>query len=251
MGETVISRREFNTLTGLGLGGLVTGAATDLIAAERPIGKLAKGKPVLDHIVWAVPDLEQGRAYFEDLTGVASVSGGKAPGRDKSHNALAALGNGAYFEIFSPVIGMKGDNWHHLVQDGKPKLVSYCLRVEDEFDALQRNAVNAGFKHDTPYAMGRVRPDGNQLNWKLLNISGSGVDNSLPFFIDWLGSKPHPSEDSPAGVTLTRFEVGHPNAAEVTRVFKALDIDLPVVSAKTLSFAAHLETPKGTVVLTS
>ena len=237
------TRREANLLIGLGLAGLATGAFANG-------GLKDKSKPVLDHIVWAVPELEEGRRIFESLTGVASVSGGKSPGNTVSHNALASLGNGAYLEIFCPSVVMKSGPWLDLVKkDGKPKIASFCMRVEDGFKALQKNIPAAGLNRTEPRAMGRVRPDGVELKWKLLNIAGSKVDSSLPFFIDWLGSRPHPSEDSPTGVLLKRFEVAHPDAGEVKRIFDALEIDIPVVTSDKPSFAAYLETPKGPVVL--
>jgi hypothetical protein len=242
------TRREINILIGLGLAGLATGAFPRGLFASN--GLKNRGKPVLDHIVWGVPELEEGRRIFENLTGVASVSGGRSPGNTVSHNALANLGNGAYFEIFCPSVVMKSGPWLDLVKEaGKPRIVSFCMRVEDEFKALQKNIPAAGLKGTEPRAMGRVRPDGVEIKWKLLNVSGSKVDNSLPFFIDWLGSRPHPAEDSPTGVLLKRFEVAHPNTGEVKRIFDVLEIDVPVVTSDKPSFAAYLETPKGSVVL--
>jgi hypothetical protein len=237
------TRREANLLIGLGLASLATG-----VFASN--GSKNKGKPVLDHIVWAVPELEEGRRIFESLTGVTSVSGGKSPGNTVSHNALVNLGNGAYFEIFCPSVVMKSGPWLDLVrEDGKPKIASFCMRVEDGFKALQKNIPAAGLKGTEPRAMGRVRPDGVEIKWKLLNVSGSKLDNSLPFFIDWLGSRPHPAEDSPTGVLLKRFEVAHPNASEIKRIFDTLEIDIPVITTDKPSFAAYLDTPKGAVVL--
>lgn len=236
-----ITRRQANLLIGMGLAGLATRGFAQ--GASR-------GKPVLDHLVWVVPELEEGRRIFEGLTGVASVSGGKSPGKDVSHNALANLGGGAYFEIFSPSVVMTRGRWLDLVKDGgKPVLASFCMRIEDEFAELQKRLPGAGLKGTPPRAMGRVRTDGHEIRWKLMNVSGSKVDDQLPFFIDWLGSRPHPAEDSPRGVVLKRFEVVHPEAQEVTRIFGALGIDIPAVPGDKPGFAAHLDTPKGGVVL--
>ncbi|MEI6724393.1 MAG: VOC family protein [Betaproteobacteria bacterium] len=238
-----ITRRDANILIGLGLAGLATG----VFAQGAPKGR---GKPVLDHIVWVVPELEEGRRIFEGLTGVASVSGGRSPGKDVSHNALANLGGGAYFEIFSPSVVMTRGRWLDLSRDGTgPKIASFCMRIEDEFKALQEALPAAGLKGTPPRAMGRVRTDGHEIKWKLLNVSGSKADDSLPFFIDWLGSRPHPAEDSPTGVLLKRFEVVHPEPGEVRRIFDALGIDIPVTGGDRPSFAATLDTPKGSVVL--
>ena len=72
---------------------------------------------------------------------------------------------------------------------------------------------------------------------------------SSDLFIDWLDTRPHPSEDSPTGVTLKRFELGHPESAELQRIFRALDIDIPVVARAVPTFTAILDSPKGEVVL--
>ena len=240
---TTFTRRDLNKLLGFGLAGLVTGAFAQGTAN-------GKGKPVLDHLIWIVPDLEEGRRTFEALTGVGSILGGITPGRASSHNALVSFGDGSYLEIFSPKVAMTSGRWLDLVnQDGQPKLVSYVMRVEDEFREVQKNIPASGLKGTAPKAMGRKRPDGIEMKWSLLNVSGSPSDNSLPYFIDWLGTKPHPSEDSPTGVKLKRFELGHPNAGELKRIFDALQIDLPVITSEKPSFAAYIESPKGNVVL--
>lgn len=240
---TQLTRRDFNLLLGLGLANLAGRALA------QP-ASISKSKPVLDHLIWIVPDLEEGRRTFQAMTGVGSVLGGITPGRASSHNALASLGNGAYLEIFSPRVAMTSGRWLDLIKkNDKPMLVSYALRVEDRFAALQKNIPRSGLKGSAPREMGRDRPDGIAMRWQLMTVSGSPVDLSLPFFIDWLDTRPHPSEDSPTGVKLQRFELGHPDAAELRRIFKALEIDLPVVEGDKLSFTAYLETPKGNVSL--
>jgi hypothetical protein len=240
-----LTRRQANLLLGLGLS--LTSASFSS-AARAAIGT-KRGKPGLDHIVWVVPDLETGKKQFEQMTGIMPVSGGKAPGRSESHNALASLGSGRYLEIFAPRVVMTSGRWFDLIQDGKARLASYCLHVDDQFETLLPEIPKARLQSKEPVAMGRVRPDGIELKWKLLNVSGSKVDAYLPFFIDWLGSKPHPSEDSPAGATLERFEIRHPDADEIAHIFRILSIELPVVPAEQPSLVAHLKTPNGAVIL--
>ena len=187
-----MTRRQFNRLMSLGLPGLSL-IAGHAFAQDR---SARGGKPVMDHIIWIVPDLEEGRRMFQEMTGVGSVLGGITPGRPSSHNALASLGNGAYLEIFSPRIAMSNGRWLDMVnKDGKPHLVSYALRVEDRFAALQKNIPASGLKGNGPRSMGRDRPDGIAMRWQLMTVAGSSVDLSLPFFIDWLDTRPHPSEE--------------------------------------------------------
>ncbi len=55
----------------------------------------------LDHILYAVPDLQKGIDDFEKLTGVRPVYGGKHLNLG-THNALVSLGEEVYFELIAP-----------------------------------------------------------------------------------------------------------------------------------------------------
>src|SRR5215210_173965 len=55
----------------------------------------------IDHLVYAVPDLDRGVAHIEQLLGVRATPGGRHAGRG-THNALLALGPKTYLEIIGP-----------------------------------------------------------------------------------------------------------------------------------------------------
>lgn len=240
---THLSRREVSRLVGLGLGAGVLGNASFVRAASAA--------PVLplDHIVWAVPDLDEGVKIIADLTGIEPVSGGIAPGRTQTHNALISLGGGTYFEILSPSRAGIGGPWEKLIQDGKPHIVSYALRSRDHFAALQAAITAQGFAFEGPRAMGRVRPDGGAVNWELLTASGTPIDDALPFFIDWLDSSPHPSESSPKGASIDSFVVAHPRPAELSALFRKLGVGTPVIGSDRYSINLVFNTPRGKVWL--
>lgn len=244
------SRRDVSRFVGLGLGAGLLGSGTVAMAAP------AKAKPAnpapglqLDHIVWAVPDLDEGIRTIAELTGIEPVSGGKAPGREQSHNALISLGGGSYLEIFSPARAGGGGRWGKLVEDGHPRIVSYALQVTDRFAQLKASIAAGGYSFTGPRAMGRVRPDGGAVNWELLNVAGTPLDDALPFFIDWLGSAPHPSESSPKGATIDSFVVAHPKAAELADIYRGLGVGTPVLRSNKVSINLVLDTPRGKVWL--
>ena len=245
---TDYSRRDVSRFVGLGLGASLLGSGAFALAAPVKAKALSSGLQ-LDHIVWAVPDLDEGIRTIADLTGVEPVSGGKAPGREQSHNALISLGGGSYLEIFSPARAGGGGRWGKLIEDGQPRIVSYALRVRDRFAQLKPAITARNYSFTGPRAMGRVRPDGGAVNWELLNIAGTPLDDALPFFIDWLGSTPHPSESSPKGVTIDSFVVAHPQAAELADIYRALGVGTPVLRSNKASINLVLETPRGKVWL--
>src|SRR6186713_405022 len=55
----------------------------------------------LDHLVYAVPDLDSGVADLEQRLGVRASAGGQHQGRG-TRNALIALGPDSYLEILAP-----------------------------------------------------------------------------------------------------------------------------------------------------
>ena len=240
---THFSRRDMSRIVGLGLGaGLLGGSSLAKAAAAAPVLPL-------DHIVWAVPDLDEGIRVIADLTGIEPVSGGKAPGRAQSHNALISLGGGSYFEILSPSRAGIGGPWEKLIADGKPHIVSHALRSRDRF-ALLRGAIAAqGYGFSGPHAMGRVRPDGGAVNWELLTVSGTPLDDDLPFFIDWLDSSPHPSESSPKGASIDSFVVTHPRPAELGAIFRKLGVQTPVLGSDRHIINLVLNGPRGKIWL--
>lgn len=247
---THYSRRDISRFAALGLGAGLLGRAATAGAAPAKAGVAgASATLALDHIVWAVPDLDAGIRTITDLTGIEPVSGGKAPGRERSHNALISLGDGAYLEIFSPSRAGGGGRWGKLIEDGQPRIVSYALRVTDRFAALQQSIAAAGYSFSGPRAMGRVRPDGGAVNWELLNIAGTQFDDALPFFIDWLGSPPHPSESSPKGATIVSFNVASSRASELDAIYRSIGIKTPVLASNRAAINLVLNTPQGKVWL--
>ena len=203
---------------------------------------------VLDHILWAAPDLGAGEKIIEKLTGVAPARGGVHPGFG-TRNSLIGLDSGIYFEIISPdpAQDLEGNRGGRIGALPRPGSITFAIRSDDP-GPLSATARREGLSVEEPVSMHRHRPDGVRIDWTILNL-GSRFGEAIPFAIDW-GVSPHPSESAPAGCRLRSFAVLHPEADELARLYAALDIPVPVKRGAYPGFVAELATPNGDVILT-
>lgn len=208
----------------------------------------------LDHIVFACPDLDQGTAIVQELTGATAVVGGRHVGRG-THNTLLTFDNHTYFEI----IGIDPDQpapdrprGFGLDDLEGPKLVAYAVHTigEETLDDLSNVVRSAGFDPGTRLAMSRRKPDGDLLEWELIRggDSAEGLDGALPFAIDWLGG-PSPAASLPSMGSLVKLSVRHPDeriGAVLSGLGLADSVDVTVGPAK---LTITIDTPGGIVEL--
>lgn len=174
----------------------------------------------LDHIMYAVPDLDSGSKDLATRLGAQPVYGGPHPGRG-THNALLSLGDSRYLEIIAPdpeQTGIEGD----LAGLEAPRIKTWAVATDD-FTNIQQVCDSLGLKH-SKLAMSRNTPAGPTLNWELMFIAGHGFGDLLPFFIDWFES-PHPAATTVQGGTLQSFTIETPEAARYRDLMAAFGID--------------------------
>jgi hypothetical protein len=189
---------------------------------------------VIDHIVYATPDLEATVTDLGSRTGIELTPGGRHVGHG-TRNYLAGLGDGAYLEVIGPDLEQPPAEspWPFGVDTlDAPVLVAWAVRVND-MDAALRAARTNGWDPGSAAAMGRLRPDGVQLTWMLTPWT-----SPHPFLIDW-GRTPHPSESAPPGLRLVTLTV------PVLPAFVTSDQRL--VEGEQLG--ATIETPRGPLEL--
>lgn len=178
----------------------------------------------LDHIMYAVPDLNAGIDDMAAKLGVRPVYGGEHPGRG-THNALLSLGSGQYLEIIAPDPNQGGDKSGSITDlrdlDG-PQIKTWAVAT-DNFEDLQQVCREQGFSFNK-VVMSRATPAGPTLNWELLFVSGHGFGDLFPFFIDWLES-PHPSATTLRGGSLVSFTVETSDAPRYQALMSAFDIN--------------------------
>lgn len=204
----------------------------------------------IDHVVYAVRDLDTAAARWDEAYGLVASPGGVHP-RWGTHNRIVPLGGARYLELIAiadpavastKVLGRAiadctggGDRWFAL-----------CLCD----DAIALTAERLGL---APEPGSRTLPDGRVVAWL-----GAGIDDprrtpDLPFFIEWTGAPDvHPGA----------LAAGHPSAAtDIAWVEIAGDADrfadwtgdavLPVrfVAGEAGVVAVAVTTPAGELVI--
>jgi hypothetical protein len=138
----------------------------------------------IDHVVYAVHDLNAVGSRFHEEFGLVTTPGGTHP-RWGTANRIAPLGDDRYVELIAivdPAVAATtplGRAIAERVADGD-RWFALCLAD----DAIDDTAARLGLGV-TPGS--RARPDGRDVTWR-----GAGIDDErrtpdLPFFITWEG----------------------------------------------------------------
>ena len=204
----------------------------------------------IDHLMWGAPSLAEGIARAEKLFGVEPVAGGSHAGLGTC-NALLGLSDDVYLEIIAPDPAQRLDGTfgERLQQLDECALVTWASRCGD-LDALSVMAGNAGLRSRGPTLTERLTPDGKNLRWKLLFLSGHSLGNSVPFFIDWMDT-PHPSTTAPAAGRLQKLEVITSEVDAMKSLLAQLGLAMDVIEGEFAGLHAVFESSNGLVELSS
>jgi hypothetical protein len=201
----------------------------------------------LDHVIVAVRDLDEAAARFEEDFGLTALPGGRHPGFGTG-NRIVPLGTN-YVELMAVVDENEPSplaSWVTRTVESGESLGALCLRTDD----VEAVATRLG----TPaLAMGRTRPDGVELRWKLAGLEQM-LAQGLPFFIQWeVGPGDLPGQ---APVTHRRggaggirwVELGGDPEAVAGRVGEP-GLDIRVVPGEPGVRAVGIATPGGEIVI--
>ena len=203
----------------------------------------------IDHLVYACANLEAGIAEIEQLTGAKVQPGGVHQGRG-SHNALLSLGANCYLEIIAPDPSQSNvarPLWMGLDQLKESRLTRWCVK-SSELNLLQQKTNALSLDIGTIQKGQRSLPNGDQLNWQLSDPKACAYDGLIPFFIDWQNS-PHPASQLPAACELIAVEAQHPEGDLVASILQKIDLNLNIKSGTEVKLTAHIQTPKGLLIL--
>ena len=205
----------------------------------------------LDHVIWAVSDLESGTKLFEELSGVKPSYGGVHPGRG-TRNSLVSAGEGTYFEIIAPDPAQAPFN---LVKEpvkafaskieklNKPEVDMFVFSTND-LDGVAEKGRALGLTVVGPKEGSRKMPNGFILKWTHVDFIGHDFGQFVPFAINW-GDMPHPSSISPKGAIIECVTVEHPRHKELRKIYETLGVPATVIYGKEPVIIVGIKSEKG------
>lgn len=218
---------------------------SDKVEEQHPQGWLSK----VDHLLFAVPDLQAGIELIEDLLGIRASTGGQHIGLG-TRNALIALGPACYLEIIAPDPEQTTYRKPRLlgIDDLKaPKLAAWVAKGED-LEHLASIDLGEGLKLGEVLSGSRINPGGEKLTWRFTDPFKVIAGGTIPFFINW-GQSTHPATQAVPRASLTDLRAEHPEPEFVQGILEKLSLDLPVSKGSKPALAATIRCPRGTVEL--
>ena len=228
----------------------------------------------IDHLVVAARSLDEGVAWCEATLGINPQAGGKHE-QFGTHNRLFKIATPrypmAYFEIISinPAASSQKRNankrWfdldHPALQASiaqEPALIHFVVNTSDI--QFASNTWKAQGLDTGPVVQAQRQTDKGLLHWQI-TVREDGqrlLGGTLPTLIQW--GKPddaepmrlHPRNSLPrSGVSLQKITVSHSAADTLKTAYEAIQLKDIETSIGEANISAHLQTPKGLVVLQS
>lgn len=194
---------------------------------------------LLDHLVYATPDLEATTRDLESRLGVRASAGGQHPGRG-THNALISIGPQIYLEIIGPdpLQPEIRPVWFGIDQLTAPKLITWAVRVDD-LEAYVKE-ISPDAKVGAVRSGSRKTPDGTTLSWQLTEpqiVQGVGL---VPFLIEW-NSRRHPADSAIAGPSLVQLRIEHPEPKLIRQQLNTLRLEVAIQQGSSPALVAIFE----------
>ena len=196
-------------------------------------------EPLLDHLVYATPDLEATCRELEIRLGVRASAGGQHLGRG-THNALISIGPEAYLEIIAPDPLQPETRavWFGIDQLTTPKLITWAVRVNDLEAFVKEISPNVNVGAVRPGS--RKTPGGTTLSWRLTEpqlLQGVGL---IPFLIEW-NSRQHPAGSAITGPRLVQLRIEHPEPELIRNQLDWLRLEVAVEQRSSPALVAIFE----------
>lgn len=203
----------------------------------------------IDHIVYAVSNLEESIAAFEKKLGVRPIFGGYHT-TFGTKNALVNLGHHVYLELLAVDelnTKVSPPRWMGVDLLTKNQITRWAITsntLEKDSQVLQKykpkmGSIQSGSRNTT---------DGFVLQWQLIMPLPAPEVELVPFVLDWSETEKHPAELLPnMGCQFVEIYGTHPNAKELTGVLNELNCGMKIQKADRISLRLVINTPKGTI----
>lgn len=203
----------------------------------------------IDHIVYAVKDLEKSVESFKKATNLQVFYGGEHPDRG-THNAILRIGDKTYLEFLAKkksTESVHNQTWMGLDLFQEDKITRWALasdNVEQEATFLK--------KYDEGLAKivigSRASNDGAMLNWLMTSALPTPEVEPAPFLIDWKNSN-HPTKGLPLECKMKSFTIEHPQSELIKKLLEKLNCPFDIFTSNDTSIKLSLETPLGDITL--
>ena len=199
----------------------------------------------IDHLVYAVPDLELAMDELESRLGIRPVFGGQHLSKG-TKNALLNLGNGAYLELLAidkTNLEAPLPRWMGIDLVHSSTMVRWALKT-DQIEVV--SSILSAHRSD----LGKVetgerqKANGDFLRWQMSLPAASPMVDIIPFYVDWSKSSSHPCQDLTEACSIRDIQLSHPTPNELNQLFNELELDLQIRSGQP-EIRVAIESPKG------
>jgi hypothetical protein len=207
----------------------------------------------MDHVIYAVDDLDEAGASLFDREGLASVPGGRHEGWGTA-NRIVPLGRETYLELIAVVDVEEAESSafgravRRALTEDHP-LVGWVLATDDIEAVARRLDLEVEQKS-------RETTGGETLRWRLAGLDRAMENGELPFFVQWdVPPERHPGaaevrhEADPGGIAWVEVCADEPDDVREWLGDDGKDLPVRITDGHPALAAAAIDAGGGEIVL--
>ncbi|NRB53376.1 MAG: VOC family protein [Saprospiraceae bacterium] len=204
----------------------------------------------IDHIVYAVPDLDQAIHDFQLKTGITPVFGGYHKNQG-TKNALVNIGDGVYLELITidhDNAAISSPRWMGVDLITEAQVTRWSLKsdqLEPDSDALKAFDEQMGVIEGGQ----RKTANGDLLSWMMILPLAEPAVEIAPFVTSWGADSIHPTQNLPEVYPLLDILFYHPDPDSLSTLWRQLGLSYPIHPAAVAQIKIILDCPNGRIEL--